>query len=295
MTGLRILTAMSGLIGALAFGPAAAAPLDPAKTADALTMSRKIACSTIDGEPALYYWRGAAYSRRQGEADIHLFDVEGMNIRACATAPDGDGFNLVSRELLIYTDPKTGAALKTWTNPWTGEAVEVLHVANDPVNGKFRSKTRSGAPYRWEGVIGGGRWWQTTTVPLFYPNPLASAYQKEIGGTYHATEMFNFFGDSASLLDSSKSKADNVTVGWVRVSDWLPWMMMGGREGVIYFSTAGRRLDSADELPAVLKTEIAKYYPEYAAPPPLDDARPNMTSWKYYDAVKKGELKAPKR
>jgi hypothetical protein len=295
MTGVRFFAATAGLVLGFVGGSVGAAPLDPAKTADALVISRKIACSTVDGEPALYYWRGAAYSRRQGEADRHLFDVEGMNIRACAGAKDGDGFDLVSRELLIYTDPKTGAALKTWTNPWTGEAVEVLHVANDPVNGKFRSKSRTGAPYKWDGVIGGGSWWQTATVPLFYPNPLASAYQTEIGGTYHATEMFNFFGESGSLLDPARTRAEKVTVGWVRISDWLPWMMMGGREGVIYFSTAGRRLDAFDELPAVLKSEIAKNYPEYAAPPPLDDSRPNMTSWKYYDAVKKGEVKAPRR
>ena len=79
------------------------------------------------------------------------------------------------------------------------------------------------------------------------------------------------------------------------MSDWLPWMKMGGREGVIYMHTAGRRLGGFNELPELLKTEIKTHYPEYSSPPPLDDARANMTSWKYYDAVKKGEAKAPKR
>jgi hypothetical protein len=295
MNTARYAAVMLAAAALIAAAPAGAAPLDPKKPADALLMSRKIACSTVEGEPAAYYWHGEAFSRRAGEADRHLFDVEGMNIRACVKAPDGDGFNLVSRELLIYTDPATGAVLKTWANPWTDETVEVLHVANDPVNGKFRSKGRDGKPYVWNGSISGDRWWQTTTVPLFYPNPLAGAYQPEIGGTYHATEMFNFFGDAASLLDPDAKSADEVTVGWVRMSDWLPWMKMGGREGVIYFHTAGRKLDSFEELPAVLKNEIKVNYPEYAAPPPLDDARPNMTSWKYYDGVKKGEIKAPKR
>lgn len=281
---------------AVALGAAdAATPLDPKKPADALTISRKIACSTVDGEPAVYWWLGEGFSRRMGEADKHLFDVQGMNIRACVTAPDGDGFNLVSRELLFYTDATTGSVLKSWANPWSGETVEALHVANDPVNGKYRSKTRAGAPYSWDGTLSGGRWWQTSTIPLFYPNPLASAYQAEIGGTYHATEMFNFFGDAASLLDRDTTSAGNVTIGWVRMSDWLPWMMMGGREGVIYFHTAGRRLGSFDELPALIKDEIKKNYPEYSAPPPLDDPRANVTSWKYYDSVKKGEVNAPKR
>ena len=280
--------AFGGLSGA------GAAQLNPKVPADALALSRKIACSMKDGEPATYWWHGEVYSRREGEADRHLFNVEGMNIRACVKAPEGDGFNLVSRELLLYTDVDTGELLKTWVNPWTGETVEVLHVANDPVNGKFRSKGRDGKPYVWDGTISGGTWWQTTTVPLFYPNPLAGAYQAEIGGTYHATEMFNFFGEAASLLDP-ESPAKNVQVGWVRISDWLPWMKMGGRDGVVYFHTAGRKLNSFNELPKLVRDEIRKNYPEYDAPPPLDDPRANMTSWKYFDGVRKGDIKAPKR
>lgn len=272
----------------------AAAQLNPNNSADALAISRKIACSLKDGAPSTYWWHGEVFSRRAGEADKHLFNVEGMNIRACVKAPDGDGFNLVSRELLLYTDVKTGELLKTWVNPWTGETVEVLHVANDPVNGKFRSKTRDGKPYVWNGTISGRTWWQTTTVPLFYPNPLGGAYQAEIGGTYHASELFNFFGEAASLLDPS-APAKNVQVGWVRISDWLPWMKMGGRDGTVYFHTAGRKLDSFSELPKLVRDEIKNNYPEYSAPPPLDDARANMTSWKYFDSVRKGETKAPKR
>ena len=83
---------------------------------------------------------------------------------------------------------------------------------------------RDGKPISFSGTILGDRWWTTTTVPLFYPNPLASEYQKEIGGTYHATEMFNFMGDTESLFSEDTTTAD-VQVGWVRMSDWLPWMM----------------------------------------------------------------------
>ena len=287
--------AAAAMAAVLAAGTAEARSLDPKNAADALTMARKIACSTVDGEAATYWWHGEVFSRREGEADKHLFNVEGMNIRACVRAKDGDGFNLVSRELLLYTDVATGEILKTWANPWTGETVEVLHVANDPVNGKFRSKTRDGKPYAWDGTISGEGWWQTTTVPLFYPNPLGGAYQPEVGGVYHATEMFNFFGEKASLLDSNAKSAKNVQVGWVRISDWLPWMKMSGREGMVYFHTAGRKLNAFSELPKLVRDEIKKNYPEYDAPPPLDDARANMTSWKYFDGVRKGEIKAPKR
>ncbi len=275
----------------LVSSPAIAEQLDPNDPDDALTIGRKIGCSTVDNEPITYWWHGRAYSRRQGEKDKLLFAVEGMNVRSCSTVTDpekGEGYKLVSREILLYKDPKTGEVLSKWENPWTGEVVDVLHVANDPVN----FTPYKGRPFT--GDILGDRWWTTSEVPLWYPNPLASEYQKEIGGTYHATEMFNFFGDTESLFSKETTTAD-VQVGWARMSDWLPWMMMNGREGVIYMHTAGRKLDSWDDLSDTMKAEIAAHYPEYTAPPPADDPRRNETSWIYYKRIREGERTAPKR
>ena len=275
----------------------AAADLDPEDPKDALTINRKVMCSAVDGDARTFWWHGNAYSRRQGERDRLLFAVEGMSIRACSalTDPDkGDGFKLVSREILLYKDPATGKVLSTWENPWSGETVDVLHVANDPVNFTMYETGRDGNPIRWDASVQGDRWWQTSTIPLFYPNPLAGEYQKEIGGTYHATEMFNFMGDVLSALDENRPDAD-VQIGWVRMSDWLPWMMMAGRDGVIYMHTAGRKLESWDDMSETLKTEIAAHYPDYTDPPPPDDQRRNETSWLYYKKVRDGDRVAPVR
>lgn len=292
----RLAVASSALTLAMAF-PGHGAQLDPDDPKDALTIARKIACSTVDGVAATYWWHGRAYSRRQGERDRLLFHVEGMNTRACAAAHDpdrGQGYRMVSRELLIYRDPATGEALATWDNPWTGETVSVLHVANDPVNFAAYEIDRSGQPYRWTGLVTEGKWRQSTTVPLFYPNPLGGDFQPEVGGTYHATEMFNFMGDAADLLDPETDSA-RAHVGWSRMSDWLPWMKMGGREGAIYMHTAGLKLSSWDALPEGMKAEIEAHYPAYREPPPVDDERPNVTSWIYYKRVSEGTEEAPQR
>lgn len=287
---------LSTLTLAMAFA-GHAGQLNPEDPKDALTIARKIACSTVDGVAATYWWHGRAYSRRQGERDRLLFHVEGMNTRACAAANDpdrGQGYRMVSRELLIYRDPATGEALATWDNPWTGETVSVLHVANDPVNFAAYEIDRTGNPYRWTGLVTEGKWRQSTTVPLFYPNPLGGDFQPEVGGTYHATEMFNFMGDAADLLDPDTDSA-RAHVGWSRMSDWLPWMKMGGREGAIYMHTAGLKLSSWDALPASMKAEIEAHYPAYREPPPVDDDRPNVTSWIYYKRVSEGTEEAPQR
>jgi hypothetical protein len=77
----------------------------------------------------------------------------------------------------------------------------------------------------------------------------------------------------------------DVQVAWSRVSQFMPWMEMGGRIGYIIFSGAGKRVAGFDALPDVLKSEISSNYPEYKEPPPLDDARPNETSWTYFKKV----------
>lgn len=262
-----------------------------------LAAQRRLWCTETDGEPVYWTFTGDAYSRRMGEKDQLLFKVYGYNTRTCGLLDPSDkskGFRSVSRELLIFVDPKTGKSLSKWTNPWSGETVDVLHVANDPVSGDFTLKGRDGQPIKWTAQTLGDHWFLTTTIPLFYPNPLGGPFQSEVGGIYRATEMFNFMGDLKSLTEPGFKTAD-VNVGWVRHSDWLPWMKMSGREGFIYYHTAGRKMMSFDDMPQVIKDEVAKYYPEYRNPPPPSDRRPNVTSWTYYKDVKDGKIKPPKR
>jgi hypothetical protein len=246
---------------------------------------RKIHCSLRDNHPVTYYWHGETHSRVPGEPDRKLFTVQGMNIRQCVTVDDpqrGKGYRLVSRELLFYFDPQSGALLETWRNPWTGKEVEVIQTANDPVNAPPTFAVgRDGKPAAWTGTTLGNQWWITWTIPLFYPNPLGGPYQQYVGGTYHATEMFNFFGDLDDLLNDRKHTAQ-VRVGWVRISNWLPWMEMGDRPGALYFHSAGRKVDDWSQLSPVMREEIDRNYPAWKAPPPGDDARPNETSWTYF-------------
>jgi hypothetical protein len=291
------LAACMALTAPAALATKAKAPrIDLSSPQGVLMAGRKIQCSLEDGKPVTYYWHGDMYSRIEGERDRLLFKVQGMNTRRCVTVTDpakGTGYKLVSREILLYLDPKTGEVARKWTNPWTGEEVEVLHVANDPVNSTWWPVGRDGKPQSWSGSVQGNRWWQTVTFPLFYTNPLAGDYQKYVGGFYQATEMFNFMGDLDDLLDGTKPSADT-RVGWVRISGWLPWMQMSGRPGEVYFHTAGVKLASWDDLPEVMKKEIAANYPAYREPPPGDDPRPNETSWTYFKRHIEAKQPAPR-
>ena len=250
-----------------------------------LQAQRKILCSLKDNDPITYMWQGRAYARVPGERDRLLFQVLGMNVRQCVTVQDaekGEGYRLVSREIMLYLDPKTGEILRQWDNPWTGEKVKVLHVANDPVNQRPQFAIgRDGKERRFEPLVLGDTALLAFEVPLFYTNVLGGDYQPYVGGTYHATEIFNFSANVHDIADLSRNTA-TVNVAWVRIAQWLPWMKMGGRPGLMYVNAVGGTLDSWEDLPQRMKDEIKANYPEYTSPPPGDDTRPNETSWTYF-------------
>lgn len=292
---------LAGLLATAVAAPAVGRMLDPAKPEDALEIMKRTQCGAKDGEPAVYYWSGKIYSRVEGERDRLLFHGEGMNVRQCVAVTDpkrGAGFRQVSREVMLFLDPATGQVLRQWKNPWTGETVEVMHIANDPVNGRPSFPIAAdGKPYTIAHKRMGDWVQMPLEVPLFYHNVLGGDYQAYVGNEYHAMEIFDFAARADELFDTKKPTA-YPSVSWVRISNWMPWMKMGSRQGLIVFNAMGAKLKSYDDLPALLKQEIAANYPAWTAPPPGDDARPNETTWtvfkKKVDEERKAAGSAPK-
>ena len=276
------------LLATAALGSAASARmLDPAVPADAFEISKRVQCGEADGKQAVYHFSGRIYSRIAGEPDRLLFLAEGMNVRQCVAVEDpkrGKGYRLVSREVLFYLDPKTGQVIRQWANPWSGETVDVMHIHNDPVNSRPNFPIGAdGKPASFTGRREGKWLFMPFEAPLFYENPLAGPYQDFIGGKYHAMEIFDFVADANDMLDM-KNATSYPSVSWVRISEWMPWMKQRGRQGQMVFNAVGSKVKSFDELPVVMKDEIAKNYPIYTTPPPGDDTRPNATTWTVFKA-----------
>ena len=267
--------------------------LDVTDPEQALLASNKLFCDNQPGEVSLFWWQGEVYSRIPGEKDRHLFNVQGANVRQCGRYEDevrGLGFRSVSREVMFYMDPETGAILETWDNPWTGETVEVIQVHNDPVNSRSIrwSRDEQGKPAAtFDGMTvmngvalqGGG------AARLFYDNPLQGDYQEYEGGKYHASEFLTIAYPMEDALDSSRTAIQDAVISWGRVSGWLPWMKMRGRSGLLVHYTHGMRLHDWGDLPEKLRVEIETDYPRFTQPPPVDDRRPNETSWTVFKRV----------
>ena len=276
--------------------------LDPSEPNDAMLANNKLFCDNKPETPSIYWWQGVVYSRVPGEKDQHLFNVQGMNTRQCARFEDpvkGIGFRSVSREVMFYLDPKTNEILRTWDNPFTGEAIEVMHVANDPVNSRAPSFARNAegeavAKFDASAAIDGRMLSGGGAAKLFYTNPLAGDYQDYEGGKYHASEFLTIAYGVDDALDATKTAIQDAVISWGRISGWLPWMKMGGREGLLVHYTHGMRLHDWQELPEVIRTEIQQNYPDYRRPPPVTDDRPNETTWtkfkKLIDAQRAAEI-----
>ena len=293
---MRHMTSLHGLLTATLLATALTAPpaladddlLGPAATREgdaAVLWNTKLTCGTTEQGVTRYgMWEGRMYSRIPGEKDRHIFDVVGINTRQCERHKDparGEGYRSVSREIMVYLDPATGEIIDRWKNPWTGETVEVIHVANDPVNMRAPSFARdaTGKPARVTLRQYGDLLVASREVPLFYDNPLAGAYQDYIGGKYHAMEIFNTFYSAADFLAPKGPRISPSRLAWQRVSGLLPWMRMGYRPGVMIFNATGFSTFDRTQISPKLMHILQTRYPEYLTPPPLGDARPNATTW----------------
>lgn len=268
---------------------------------DAYVWRAKMTCGTTEKGVTRYgMWEGKLYSRVPGERDRHLFDVVGINTRQCNQLTDpkrGNGFRSVSREIMVYLDPKTNEIIDKWQNPWTGELVEVVHVANDPVNMRAAAyaMNEDGQPVTVTLRQYGDTLVDSTEVPLFYTNPLTGDYQDYVGGKYHAMEIFNTFYNAADFTNAKKTRVGESRISWQRVSGFLPWMKMGDRPGTMIFNATGFSTFDSKKISPKLMEVLNTRYQKYLTPPPVDDARPNETTWtvvkKWLDEKRASEKK----
>ncbi len=248
-----------------------------------LTQLYAEAIARPDGKDAVYYMKGYAYAFIPGQRPQRLFGFEGYNIRRRIETPEKDGFFNASREIVFYTDPRTEEILWEWRNPFTQQKNEVFHIANDPVNTRFRlrdgkhfSVTLDGkrelgevaAPQEWDDYYV----WDSDIFP-FYPLP-------GLEKNYTAAELFDYYVPKADL---ERDGPPNVMVSWTRVGPWLPWMEMDKREGLMIYHARSKRLESWDQLPERIKKTVKEKFPIYqTAPGEVNPSRRNVTSWTYY-------------
>ncbi|KAG0174606.1 hypothetical protein DFQ29_007420 [Apophysomyces sp. BC1021] len=228
-----------------------------------------------------FEWRGSVFAYIPGQAPKRVFECVGMNV-ARASIENGKLLS-TSRELTYFLDPVTHKKLDRWDNPWTGESLPVIHIANDPVQMALPSTipldVRTNPHSNTAAIV--------AEIPLFYPNPLATpdgqfdAYDPN--KMYQAGEFFTFKCASGDL---EKPVIDNVDINWTRMSGFAPFMKMGSSPGYLLYHCTGYKLphgSSYEQLDPLLVEEIEKDMVSYKnAPLSYDPEARSVSSWSYF-------------
>jgi hypothetical protein len=221
-------------------------------------------------------WEGSIYAFVPGKKRKLLFKILGMSVSRCIPAED-DTWDFTSRELTYYLDPETREVLHKWENPWIGETVPVMHVANNPVQGHFKGK--------FPAPVDGER--TTFVFDIFptYPNPLAEDpkfAQYSPQPIYQAAELFKLTVPTADLFNPELVSVSELQLSWDRIGQWLPWMKMGSTPGSLIYSAYGCKVNGFSSLPQLFQDEINNRIQIYRnAPESFLDVE-DMTSWLYF-------------
>ena len=285
--------AVASTLVALALSGCAVAPAGPSASSTAPTtvaLDTRSAAGQLDtfirmradseGRTVFANWWVTVFAVLPGERPREIMKLDGFNAGRFAKSADG-GWEFISREVAFYKDPRGGAILKEWQNPFTNEKNTVLQVANDPVNSRYAAP-KAGEAGRFPFMVSLEDVFLRLDIPLAYPNPLQPAEfpAESSGPTYLASEHFTFFAKTSDLHNARLSSVP-LTYAWARTGPWLPWMKMGQRPGHLIYSGHGRKYASFDELPADVKAATLADFPLYASAP-TSYVTPNETSWTYY-------------
>ncbi len=242
------------------------------------------------GKVAYSWFGGHIFAYIGNEPAKMLCGVEGFGALRCAPQPDGK-YRVLNRELAFYSHPYTGQYLDVWKNPLTGEdcAVHPIHnhyVAAElaPVMKMDFEGTMKEFPFMPPWTVLGDDVFQTFEVHTAYPSPMRPEQwpRESPGNQVRISEIFQRTAKLADVEDPSRTSAHYTGV-WTRIGPWLPWMLMGQRDGHILYRTYMKKLYSIDELPAQLREWTAKRYPDFFEAPALSDwGKPNDSSWSTY-------------
>jgi hypothetical protein len=246
--------------------------------------------SDLSGRPVYGWQQGVLYGVMPGRIILPLLGTVGFGCGSVERQADGS-FHSLWKEVLYFTDLKTGEVTNTWVNPYNGVTCDVMHIHNRSVNAVLRAHVADPAPLKAKfgmemgfssvetaDLPGHPFYMQTSTVGdtvtiyndvrYYRPNPLdPKKWPRESTGDHiSVAEFYTSSGSLRAMLDPSVTNIPSQG-GWNRICPWLPWMLMGGQPGELIYRSATQKLKGPDELPPGLRAFTQKNYPDFLIPP----------------------------
>lgn len=256
----------------------------------------------LDSNKTKYGWyKGMVSAVMPDRAIEDLFIMEGFSCARLLPHKDGVGYHKVLREVGFYREQRfgrSGKIMDSWRNPLTREEVRVVPIANDPFNFDITpffpeppnyGGLNTGKPFpkiplklAWEPYVYNNTVRLDTHIHLYYKAALdPETWPRESSGPMNrVTESFLYNIDADDLQNPALTTCKyNGT--WVRVTPWLPWMLMGQTPGHIMYTSYMGTVDSLEQLPEDLVLAAEAIDPNYLEAP-TEVYGPSLSSLERY-------------
>ncbi len=205
-------------------------------------------------------------------------------------APDykpGD-YNVTSCSLSFYLDPKTGAPIEKYANPWTGETLDIPFGDGKPTTRRQRASGMDVNMRLPPGMKGGAssnrRAWAENDE-VWVRGDLDIRMESETGAAVNASmgaggsgsrpggnamtrlmqvnDWFTYHGKVADVLNPKNTNpASDLTFN--DLNTWSAWLKMGDMPGNFVGRGFGRKVFKYDDMPPLWRKLVAARYPEVA-------------------------------
>jgi hypothetical protein len=222
---------------------------------------------SFDDRLIIWWMSGTQYGVVDARTQA-LFGMEVGMFHRWYRQPDGS-FRAAFFELTYFTDLATGALLRDFKNPYTGQTNVARHTRLGP---EIRLLTGAGlaspdnplvkeyAGSLGPAVINGERIWIPAAVEALvkFPKPTAPEILINIYTTVQG-----------SLTDAQNSQLISApcTLEFHNVQRWMPWMRMEDQPGNMMATASGRKLESMTDLPAAYLAMAEEVHGKYIADP----------------------------
>ena len=253
--------------------------------------------SDIDfGKQKFFWFKGYVMGNRPSQKIEDLFGAQGFGVIRLIERPDGV-IERLCREIILYTDLRSGEVMDEWHNPFIDETVRVVHVGNDPFNytieeyfpapPEFGGLNEEEAPTRIPFVLPWfqhGDWLEMEMhIHLAYPNALQpDKWPRESAGPIaQVSEMFAHHVKAEDMQNPDITSLDYRGV-WNRVTPWLPWMLMGQQPGHCQYAAFMGTCDHPGDVLSRSAVDYAeKNYAKYFEAP-TEFTGPSLSSLENY-------------
>ena len=254
--------------------------------------------NTDAGVPKFGWYDGYVMGVAPGGPVKNICGFKGMSSSKLIPNEGKPGWRKVLREVGFYYDLKTGEIMEEMENPYTGENIRVVHVANDPFNQSIepyyppppsygglneQKETPPKVPIiiPWN-VSGDGRLLMERHIHLFYPAALEpDKWVRESSGPMNRVSEMFFFNMSLEDVQNPEMTSTEYSGTWGRITPWLPWMLMGQAPGNVVYQCFMGGYDTLEGIPKDILDYTAKNFEKYLTPPESDYG-PSLSSLEIY-------------